>query len=132
MVQLNSLIHDKQVVLASSSPRRIEILKRLFRNLSVIPSTFPENLDKAQSNSPAEYVIRNAFEKGKDVCRKMSSHEDHLVISADTVVVYQNRILEKPSSKEHAKQMLLELSGRTHSVMTGVALFKPVTDWAAW
>ncbi|CAG8462384.1 12567_t:CDS:2 [Ambispora leptoticha] len=102
-------------------------------NYEVIPSNFPETLDK-QKYTPEEYVIANAIEKGKDVYTRLttqpssSSSRPDLIISADTVVVYENQTLEKPESPEHAFEILKSLNGNTHDVFTGVALIYPLSN----
>lgn len=81
------LFSSRRVILASSSPRRLEILSRLgFPVLNVCPSTFEENLDKSKY-SPDEYVRENAKQKALDVYRKLSDKNSCLVIGSDTVVV---------------------------------------------
>ncbi|CAG8468873.1 11657_t:CDS:2 [Ambispora gerdemannii] len=115
----NDLIDGKNIVLASSSPNRRKILSTILgNNYSVIPSTFPETLDKRQY-TPEEYVIANAIEKGKEVYARLmtpsSSYRPDLIISADTVV-YKDQILEKPESSEHAFEILKLLNGNIHDV----------------
>ena len=91
----------------------------------VIPSTFPENLDKSKF-TPSEYVVENAKQKALEVfgseCKQNADHPPDLVIGADTVVVFKGQILEKPKDVEDAKKMLSALSGNTHTVASGVAL----------
>eukprot|EP00457_Paulinella_chromatophora_P003425 gb/GEZN01003433.1/.p1 GENE.gb/GEZN01003433.1/~~gb/GEZN01003433.1/.p1 ORF type:complete len:458 (-),score=43.03 gb/GEZN01003433.1/:658-2031(-) len=118
-LQLRDRMNKLDVVLASQSPRRAEILQGLGLRFRVRPSAFEENLDKTKY-SPEEYVMANAREKGLDVYR-LDSNAD-IVISADTVVILDQRILEKPKSRSEAKLMLMALSERTHTVCTGVAL----------
>ena len=91
----------------------------------VIPSTFPEDLDKSKF-TPSEYVVENAKQKALEVfgseCKQNADRPPDLVIGADTVVVFKGHILEKPKDPEHAKEMLSELSGNTHTVASGVTL----------
>ncbi|KAL6063399.1 Acetylserotonin O-methyltransferase like [Balamuthia mandrillaris] len=126
----------KRIVLASASPRRQEILRNLGLRFEVVPSSFAENLDKSVL-SPAQYVTATASAKAEDVFshftykssldseQQQQHHIPDLIISADTIVVREGEILEKPTSEEHAKAMLRSLSGREHSVMTAVALIVP-------
>ncbi|NOY23451.1 MAG: septum formation protein Maf [Acidobacteria bacterium] len=103
------------IVLASASPRRKEILSLLFGNFRVIPSFVPEdglNLD------PSELTVELARRKASQV---FEENPGSLVIGADTVVVCDGKIMGKPGSYDHAVEMLQQLSGRTHSVITGVA-----------
>jgi len=85
----------------------------------VQPSSVAETFDSSQP--PVDIVQELAMRKAKDIALQSS---DALVIGADTLVVFRDRILEKPSEAGEAKQMLLELSGQTHQVLTGVALCK--------
>ncbi|KAG0208869.1 hypothetical protein BGX28_000268 [Mortierella sp. GBA30] len=126
---LNAL-NSKKVVLASSSPRRKDILSHLGIKYSVVPSTFPETLDKSLFSHPSEYVKENALQKALEVYERMkaSGNTPDLVIGADTVVALGSQILEKPSSVQGAIDMLTSLSGSTHMVYTGVTLIAPPKD----
>ena len=108
-----------QVVLASQSPRRRELLSRIFAEFEVIPSGVEETADAA---CPRDYVIALASAKAQDVASRCP--RDTLVIGSDTVVVLDNVILEKPKDEEDAFRMLSSMSGRMHEVYTGVALCK--------
>jgi len=125
-----AMVRAAHIILASASPRRSAILnEQLQLGVRAIPSAFAEDLDKA-SYSPQEYVRETARQKALDVfatCEKpfMSKHErpPSLVIGADTVVILGDQILEKPTSVDHARRMLRELSDAgTHTVCTGVSL----------
>ncbi|ETO22559.1 hypothetical protein RFI_14632 [Reticulomyxa filosa] len=129
-------LHQLRIILASGSPRRKEILETIKLKFEVIPSTFPENLDKSKY-TPIQYVIENARLKALDVYKgevskwKLSSDKKakiDLVIGCDTVVVFRDQILEKPKTQKEAKQMLSQLSGSTHYVTSGVALIRPNDD----
>ena len=114
-----SLFGDYRIILASASPRRKELLQQIGLKAEIIPSKFEENLPKSSFPTPADYVIATA--KGK-ACEVFSENKDAVVIGADTVVVIDNKILEKPSDEECARTMLFELSGRVHHVLTGVCI----------
>jgi len=104
-------------VLASASPRRKQLLKKLVKNFKVIPSTIDEKGIKGRS--PYEIAVNIALAKALDVamgCQKS------IVIGADTMVVLKNKILGKPRSKLAAIKMLKSLSGSKHSVITGLAI----------
>ena len=125
-----SLVRAAHIILASASPRRSSILNEQFNlNARVVPSTFSENLDKS-SYTPQEYVKETARQKALEVferCKKpfqeMHERPPCLIVGADTVVVLDGEILEKPSSTEDARQMLQRLSDAgTHTVCTGVSL----------
>lgn len=121
MISLNKLIGmTEPVVLASASPRRKQLLEQLGLTFVVQPSSIDEGIVSVHQ-APDEYVRTLALYKAQDIARKQPE-SDAVVIGADTVVVYDNAILNKPSSPAEAKTMLQTLSGRTHTVYTGVAL----------
>ncbi len=107
------------VILASKSPRRIELLARYGIKAESIPAdideTLPENL-----HTPAEAVEYLSEEKAKAVFRKAS--EDAVVIAADTLVFIGNETLGKPKDKADAVRMMRLLSGKTHRVVTGMTV----------
>lgn len=106
----------KKIILASSSPRRQEILCKMGFDFEVIPSEFEENLENLDfSYSKIENL---AYNKGKAVYDKMQSRSEYLILSADTVVVLENKILGKPKDKNEAITMLQSLSGKKHFVVT--------------
>ncbi|CAG8803660.1 43889_t:CDS:2 [Gigaspora margarita] len=119
-------LKDKRIVLASSSPRRKEILSNLGLNFDVVPSKFPETLDKSKY-SPLNYVIANATEKGLEVYKRLleEGQKIDLIIAADTVVVFDGEILEKPKDEKDALNVLQKLNGNSHYVYTGIALIYP-------
>ncbi|GAM22102.1 hypothetical protein SAMD00019534_052770, partial [Acytostelium subglobosum LB1] len=116
--QLNQL----DIVLASGSPRRVEYLRNLGLRFRVVASTFEENLDKSQFNNIVDYAVTNAMYKAQEVFERLKRENKtpNIVIGADSIVVLDNKILEKPKSMEHAKEMLRSLSGRQHQVVSGV------------
>ncbi|CAG8624191.1 463_t:CDS:2 [Paraglomus occultum] len=114
-------LRGKRVVLASGSKRRKEILSAVLGlKHEVVPSTFPETLDKSKY-SPKDYVLANAREKGMEVYTRLNFDAD-LIISADTVVCLDEEILEKPRDPDHAFEMLSKLNGNKHYVYTGISL----------
>jgi septum formation protein len=122
-------LQNKRVVLASGSPRRQEILSKLGLNFDVVPSNFPENLDKTKY-TPFEYVTTNATKKGLEVYGRLvqEDQEIDIVIAADTVISLDNDILEKPKDAEDALRILKRLNGRSHRVYTGIAFIYPLTE----
>jgi len=106
-----------KMVLASSSPRRLELLTGIGFDLDVVPSHVPEV--RGPGEPPEDYVLRLASEKGTEVGRKRPGA---WIISADTVVVLGDHLLEKPADEEEAFSMLRLIAGNTHIVYTGVAL----------
>ncbi|XP_062457467.1 probable bifunctional dTTP/UTP pyrophosphatase/methyltransferase protein isoform X2 [Rhea pennata] len=116
---------SKRVVLASASPRRQEILTNAGLRFEVVPSWFKETLEKSSFAAPYQYAIETAKQKALEVANRM--HVKHLrtpdiVIGADTIVTVDEQILEKPVDKQDAYRMLSRLSGKEHSVFTGVAI----------
>ncbi|XP_015758808.1 PREDICTED: N-acetylserotonin O-methyltransferase-like protein isoform X1 [Acropora digitifera] len=121
---LLEVLSTQRIILASGSPRRSEILQKIGLKFDVIPSLFEENLDKSVFNHPSDYVLENSKQKTLEVARRIDAKDGkkHLIIGADTVVVLNEKILEKPSDKHHAFEMLKSLSGKDHQVFTGVTL----------
>lgn len=105
----------KRIILASQSPRRRELLKKLNINFSAVSPNYDEKIDTDIFN---EKLIENIAEQKALSILNSVSH--CIVISADTVVVCDNKILGKPKSKENAVEMLKLLSGKTHRVVTSV------------
>lgn len=117
---------SRELVLASASPRRADILsKNIGLAFRVEVSTFKEDLDKAHFGTAVDYVCETARCKALDVLSRLSSDGrvfDGIVISADTIVSHQGRILEKPADLLEARAMLGKLSGSTHTVITAMTL----------
>ena len=109
-----------KLVLASASPRRAEILRNAGIQFSVLSSAVDET--PVPGESPQELVQRLALAKAELVAARAIGPV--IVIAADTIVALESAILGKPRTSEDARQMLAKLSGRTHSVMTGVALIR--------
>lgn len=107
------------VILASGSPRRKKLLEQINMPFQVQKSAVDENY--RSDLSPAKVVEVLARRKATDVARHYTKA---LIIGADTIVAYRGKILEKPSTREEAQRMLMQLSGNTHSVFTGVSLYK--------
>lgn len=108
-----------QIILASGSPRRTEILTLAHINHKVIPSTCEEIIDS--SLTPNDVAESLSYQKALDVFKK---NLDSLVIGADTIVTVDEKILGKPKNYEDAIYMLQLLSNRTHQVITGVTIMK--------
>uniref|UniRef100_A0A673KMD1 Acetylserotonin O-methyltransferase-like n=1 Tax=Sinocyclocheilus rhinocerous TaxID=307959 RepID=A0A673KMD1_9TELE len=116
-----SRLSGKLVVLASASPRRLEILSNAGLRIEVVPSWFKETLDKSLFKNPYDYAVETAKQKALEVAHRMP-FVSYIVIGADTVVTVDGLILEKPTDKQDAYRMLSRLSGKEHSVFTGVAI----------
>jgi len=106
-----------KIILASTSPRRLELLRGLGLKVKVVGSRVKES--KFDISDPEELVKTLAMSKAQEVARRTRSG---LVVGADTIVVLGGKILGKPRDSEEAKSMLRELSGKTHEVLTGLAV----------
>ncbi len=104
-----------RVVLASQSPRRRDLLRRIVANFDCQPTDIDESL--RGNELPAEYVVRLA-EKKALACEA----EDAVIIAADTTVVMGDEVLVKPIGKNDARRMLKQLSGQVHTVLTAIAI----------
>ena len=109
-----------QIILASGSPRRRELLEQAGYEFEIEVSDADENI---QADDPGELVEQLSFRKADAVARKHLQEQACTVIGADTVVVLDIEVLGKPNGEQGAVEMLKELSGRTHQVYTGVSLF---------
>jgi len=110
-----------KIILASNSPRRKELLSQIGVIFEAIPSRFEENMVRM---SPAEMVEHFAYMKAKDVAERVQ--ENALIIGSDTIV-YLDRIMGKPENEEDAFNMLRELSGRYHLVISGICIINTAT-----
>lgn len=108
-----------QLILASSSPRRQELLRQIGIPFVVEVPEVDEHAVHAES--PAELVERLALRKARAVAAR---HPDALVLGADTIVVVDGEVLGKPADRAEAEAMLGRLSGRPHQVLTGVAVVR--------
>jgi septum formation protein len=104
----------KKLVLASSSVTRKNLLTEAGLNFEIDPSHYEE--DMTLPISPKELVIYLSYGKAKDVA---SRHKEAMVLGADTIIVYQDKILGKPHTPEKAKEMLNMLNGKMHLAVTG-------------
>jgi septum formation protein len=114
----------KRIILASNSPRRKELLKKSGIEFEVIPSLYEEELDvNGFSYDKIESLAHN---KALDVAKRIEG--DGIIIGADTVVVYEDEILTKPSDREHAIYYLQKLSDVEHKVVTSVCVINKYTN----
>jgi septum formation protein len=117
----------KKIILASQSPRRSQLLQWAEIPFEVIivntDESYPVYL------KPEEIAIHIAYNKAegvkKYITEKITRVEDYTILAADTIVVLNNTIIGKPSGREEAIQTLLKLSGKIHSVITGVCILSP-------
>ncbi len=116
-----------RLILASTSPRRRELLGLLGLPFDVIGSHFDEESVSTEGLTPAAWVMRLAEGKARDVAERHQDGEA-LILGADTTVVLDGEYLNKPANAEDARRMLRKLSGRTHQVYTGLCLMKTGSD----
>ncbi|WP_163536151.1 Maf family protein [Gracilibacillus sp. YIM 98692] len=107
---------NNKLILASSSPRRQELLKQVRISYTLRKQDFDES--QISTANPEDKVRQLAIHKGLGV----PIHDNEIILSADTVVSYNQQIFEKPQNKEEAYQMISALSGGIHEVFTGVML----------
>ncbi|MCL9682652.1 Maf family protein [Legionella maioricensis] len=117
-----------KIILASASPRRLQILQEHGLTAVVIPAHIEEIQQKGEDAQT--YVTRLAREKAQTILTQVAVGAADLILAADTTVSYQDHILEKPRDYEDAYRMLRTLSGNSHEVYTGYALiFLPEQRW---
>ena len=113
----------KQIILASTSPRRKELLKKIGIKFKVVNNGYEEDLTLPKK--PIDLVKFLSLGKAMSVAKK---YKNFLIISGDTVVVYNNKVLGKPKTKKQAKEFLQMLSGKTHSVITACTIIDTEFD----
>jgi septum formation protein len=108
----------KRILLASSSPRRIELLRKFNIDFDIVPSSFEE---KIFETDPISLAIDMAKGKALDVAKNIN--RDFIIISADTIVTKDGKVFGKPKDEEDAIKMLKVLSGSTHEVVTAICVY---------
>ena len=116
------MLHTKELILASGSPRRKELLELIGIHPIVRKSDVTEKITKEE---PGQIVMELSHQKADDVAGKI---ENGIVLGADTIVYAQGQILGKPRDRADGFRMLRMLSGKAHSVFTGVTLIKKEKD----
>jgi len=107
----------KKIILASKSPRRKELLEKCGIEFECMPMNIDESLNEGDT---LEEKIRILSQRKASAC--LDAYPDAVVIGSDTIVTVDEKILGKPKNREEAKEMLRELSGRTHRVITGLCI----------
>ena len=107
------------LVLASQSPRRARLLREAGYEIDIVPADIDES--RLAGEAPRQYVLRVAAGKAAAVAPVAG---DRIVVAADTVVLIDGLVLGKPANRREAASMLERLSGRTHEVLTGVAVVR--------
>ncbi len=113
--------HDRDVILASSSPRRRELLEQAGWRFAIVPPSESAECGLCSEETPPELVARLAFQKAADVAQRQVNRT--LVIGCDTVACCHGQVLGKPRDEEDARRMLELLRGRKHQVYSGLCLF---------
>jgi septum formation protein len=111
------------LILASASPRRSELLRKARLVFRVEPAHVPE--ERSEDENPKAYAERLAREKARAIAAK---YPNDFVLGADTIVICDAHVLEKPADEAEAAHMLRQLSGRSHEVTTGVCLCGPSVE----
>ena len=114
-------MNTKKIILASNSPRRKEILKSLNINFEIIPSNYDEPINENDIFS-YQKIENIALNKANSILNQIKTSS--LIISADTVVVNDNKVLLKPKNQQNAFNILKSLSNKKHKVVTSVCLYE--------
>ncbi len=110
-------------ILASKSPRRRRLLTQLGFDFKIMPADIEE--ENVDIRDPAEFVTSLALAKAEAIAANLD--QKAVILGSDTTVVIDGEMINKPADKEEAYRMLKSLSGRTHTVYTGIALVESVT-----
>lgn len=119
------MIAEHNIILASASPRRRELLHQLGLTFEIRPARGDESVPEGLT--PDQIVQTLAYAKAYEIRQQTEDMASYLIIGADTIVVHEGRVLGKPLNRKDAEDMLHELSGATHQVYTGVALIS--SEW---
>ena len=113
------------IILASASPRRAELLKKITSNFEIMASDFEES-DILFSGNCGDYVMTLAKGKAMAICNSVK--KPATIIGCDTVVYFKGKVLGKPKDSYEAFKMLTDLSNNTHEVYTGIAVINTQTQ----
>jgi len=113
----------QQIILASGSPRRKEVLEKLGLPFNIVPSDYEE--DMTLPLSPTKLAEHLSAGKARTVSKK---NPEALIIGADSFVVFNDKLLGKPKTKQEAHEMLQTLSGKENDIITGVTIIDGKTD----
>ena len=120
-IQLNNCMNNRKLILASASPRRQFLLKEIGLEFTIEPPHIDESF-------PVDMQIENvpSYLAEKKAIALLPKITDEIIIASDTVVILGHQILNKPADRAEAIQMLTDLSGHTHTVITAVCLLSKV------
>ena len=110
------------LVLASASPRRRDLLSRTGLAFEVIPADIAECAQPGEA--PEQLAERLAIEKARCVAERLGPEPERIVLGSDTIVVRDEAVLGKPRDRAHAEDLLASLVGRSHRVLTGIAVVR--------
>ena len=113
----------KKIILASASPRRKELLEKIGLKFKVEPSNYTESV--LPGLSPDELAKAISLGKARTVAAR---HKNTIVIAADTFIVFKGKIMGKPGTEAEAREMLMRLRGKSHSVITGFTILDTDSD----
>ena len=113
----------RQIILASKSPRRKQLLENIGLKFKIVPSDVNENL--ISISFPKKYAGNLSREKAKKVAE---IYKDAIIIGADSIVIFKGKIIGKPKSLKNAKEILKRLSGQKHTVITGFTILDSKTN----
>lgn len=122
---INSNTRRPQIILASSSPRRKELLAEADYDFEVVPPSNSAECGICSGESPEAFVARLARQKGADVVHRLraSGRRHGVVVACDTIAECQGQVLGKPVDEEHARRMLQLLRSREHRVFSGLCVW---------
>ncbi len=112
----------KKIILASASPRRKELLQKIGLKFEVAPGDYEENIDS--DLEPHRLVLQMSLKKAESAALR---YHNAVIIAADTIGVIDRKILGKPHTESEARKMLREISGKSHTVITGFTILDTAT-----
>jgi len=120
--QIKSLLEGQRLILASASPRRRQILSEI----GLTFQTYSPNIEEHINSSPPDVHVKYyALKKAQTVAKQV---ESGIILAADTMVVLESEVLGKPKDPDQAQLMLKKLSGKVHTVFTGVAVLNKAVE----
>jgi septum formation protein len=112
---------ETKIILASTSPRRQSLLKKIIKEFKIIPSNYKE--DMTLKLTPSELAKTLSHGKAAEVAKRQKG----IIIGSDTFISLNNKILGKPHTPKKAKEMLESISGKTHEIYTGITIINTET-----
>lgn len=122
---MNSPRQPNRLVLASSSPRRAELLREAGYQFCIVSPPFAEPEERYPHVEPSAYAESLAYYKARSIADR---NPNDTILAADTIAVMDDEIFGKPDDREDARRILTRLSGSSHQVITGIVIMHPETD----